>query len=245
MRSRERGRYRQTAPLSERDATLTRRGTGAGQDWRRSQGLSAPHAHGIRLRAGPGYDAVPAAEWVAERFESERWRTDLSWSHHREVAALESAQADALLDEAEAEAEGWSRNKLRSRWSAFNAQIDDRHCFDVRVRSLQHLCHVIRVNLMRRIQKHSFRLGNAVSAHEPKQVGFSTYLDLKSRLQHDSFVSKCFYCLISAKIYNVPPFLQVFSVVKPQYYQSRGRFHALSSMAASASVDVCWDEVSK
>ena len=52
---------------------------------------------------GRGEDTLRAAKWVAEKFENVRRRTDCSWSHHREVAALPPAEADELLSLAESE----------------------------------------------------------------------------------------------------------------------------------------------
>lgn len=49
--------------------------------------------------------------YVAHRFENPRRRESLSFGHHREVAALPPAEADALL--ARAESESLSRNQLR------------------------------------------------------------------------------------------------------------------------------------
>jgi N6-adenosine-specific RNA methylase IME4 len=65
------------------------------------------------------YQAVADAKWVADRFELSRRRENLSWSHHREVAALAPADGDRLLDLAESE--GWSRNELRRRVSQTKA----------------------------------------------------------------------------------------------------------------------------
>jgi len=42
-------------------------------------------------------------KFVASKIEFSRRREKLSWSHHYEVAALEPAQQDELLDQAEAE----------------------------------------------------------------------------------------------------------------------------------------------
>ncbi len=50
--------------------------------------------------------------WVSRRFEISRRREILSFSHHAEVAALDPADQDALLDRAEAES--WSRADLRT-----------------------------------------------------------------------------------------------------------------------------------
>lgn len=49
--------------------------------------------------------------WVAERIPPTRRHDTLSWSHHREVAALEPAHQDRLL--ARAEKEGWTKSRLR------------------------------------------------------------------------------------------------------------------------------------
>jgi 16S rRNA G966 N2-methylase RsmD len=57
------------------------------------------------------YQTFMDAGWVSGRVETSRRREVLSWSHHREVAALEPAEQDEWLDRAESE--GWSRNELR------------------------------------------------------------------------------------------------------------------------------------
>lgn len=57
------------------------------------------------------YQTIADAKWLAEKFEFSRRRENLSWSHHREVAALPDQQQDTLLDEAAAG--GWSRSDLR------------------------------------------------------------------------------------------------------------------------------------
>jgi N6-adenosine-specific RNA methylase IME4 len=62
---------------------------------------------------GYAYDSLNAARWVAQRIEVVRRRTNLSWSHHKEVAGLDVPEQELLLDAAEAE--GWSRNALRRR----------------------------------------------------------------------------------------------------------------------------------
>jgi transcriptional regulator with XRE-family HTH domain len=49
--------------------------------------------------------------WVAGRYEPARRRESLSWTHHREVAALPSDDQDRLLDTAEREK--WSVRALR------------------------------------------------------------------------------------------------------------------------------------
>jgi len=57
------------------------------------------------------YQTLRDAAWVAGRVEMSRRRDNLTWSHHREVAALDPDDQDGWLDRAEAE--GWSRNELR------------------------------------------------------------------------------------------------------------------------------------
>lgn len=62
---------------------------------------------------GYDYDTINGARWVADKIEFVRRRTNLSWSHHKEVAGFETpAEQDAWLDRAEAE--GLSRSELRS-----------------------------------------------------------------------------------------------------------------------------------
>jgi hypothetical protein len=47
---------------------------------------------------GPSYQGCIDAGTVARAFEITRRHVDLSFAHHREVAALPPAEADALLD---------------------------------------------------------------------------------------------------------------------------------------------------
>lgn len=60
---------------------------------------------------GYSYQTLRNLAWVAGRFELSRRRDNLSWGHHEEVAGLEPAEADALLDEAESKS--WSVRMLR------------------------------------------------------------------------------------------------------------------------------------
>lgn len=53
-------------------------------------------------RTGLEYDTLRAIQWVAGRVETVRRRTDLSFSHHREIAALDPVEQDAWLNESEA-----------------------------------------------------------------------------------------------------------------------------------------------
>lgn len=62
---------------------------------------------------GKAYDSLRAAKWVAETFDDTvRRRTNLSWGHHREAAALPAEEADDVLSQAERD--GLSVRDLRS-----------------------------------------------------------------------------------------------------------------------------------
>lgn len=70
------------------------------------------HAHHIEA-TGLTYQGINGCQWVASTFELVRRRTNLSWSHHQEVAALEDpSEQDRLLDQAETK--GWTRSQLRA-----------------------------------------------------------------------------------------------------------------------------------
>lgn len=69
------------------------------------------YASGIEI-TGRSYQNLADAKWVADRVEFSRRRENLSWSAHREVAALPPQQADSILDEAERE--GWSVRETRA-----------------------------------------------------------------------------------------------------------------------------------
>ena len=60
---------------------------------------------------------IQNAAWVCSRFEPSRRRAALSFAHHAEVAGLEPADADELLDASERN--GWSRSKLRAAVRAY------------------------------------------------------------------------------------------------------------------------------
>lgn len=82
------------------------------------------HTHALSER---DYDTLNAAQWVAGRIENVRRRTSLSWSHHKEVAALEPDEQDEWLDRAVA-GDGekpWTRDQLR--WELRKAKRGDRH----------------------------------------------------------------------------------------------------------------------
>lgn len=61
--------------------------------------------------SGKDYSTLNSWRWVAERIEFVRRRTNLSWSHHAEVATLEAPAQDEWLGRAQAE--GMSRRELR------------------------------------------------------------------------------------------------------------------------------------
>ncbi len=62
---------------------------------------------------GLDYQTVANVVSVSKRVSPERRRPGLSWSHHEVVASLPPAEQDRWLEEAEVE--GYTRNRLRSR----------------------------------------------------------------------------------------------------------------------------------
>jgi hypothetical protein len=76
------------------------------------------HAYGDRAKAaaegifGRAFQSLANTASVCRAIETSRRREVLSFSHHAEVAALDPPDADALLDQAEAE--GWSKSRLRA-----------------------------------------------------------------------------------------------------------------------------------
>jgi hypothetical protein len=76
------------------------------------------HRYGARAEAaarglfGLEYQSLRDAAMVCRAFEPSRRRDNLSFTHHREVASLSPAKADALLDRAERE--GWSTRDMRA-----------------------------------------------------------------------------------------------------------------------------------
>ncbi|MFF5364779.1 LmbU family transcriptional regulator [Streptomyces scabiei] len=61
--------------------------------------------------AGLDYQTIRNYAWVARRFDHARRRSELSFQHHAEVAALAPEQQDYWLDQSRRF--GWSRNELR------------------------------------------------------------------------------------------------------------------------------------
>jgi len=59
---------------------------------------------------------IRAYQWVAERVPPANRHPGLSWSHHRAVSALPTAEQTSLLDQAEAE--GWTVRELQARGQA-------------------------------------------------------------------------------------------------------------------------------
>ena len=76
------------------------------------------HRYGERaaqaLESDYSFQTFMDAGWVSNKIETSRRREALSWSHHREVAALKPNEKDALLDYAEANKDCTSR-KLRQK----------------------------------------------------------------------------------------------------------------------------------
>jgi N6-adenosine-specific RNA methylase IME4 len=76
------------------------------------------HHYGDRAKAcaeglfGRSFGALRNAGSVARQFETSRRRDVLSYQHHAEVASLPPGEADAVLDEAEAN--GWSTREVRA-----------------------------------------------------------------------------------------------------------------------------------
>ncbi len=95
-------------------------------DWwnygEREYGAMASQEAKEAVEDATGYDwqTVNDAGWVNRRFEFSRRCENLSWSHHREVAALEPQEADHWLYRAEGE--GWSQKELRRRLAALAAR---------------------------------------------------------------------------------------------------------------------------
>jgi len=61
--------------------------------------------------SGLHVDTLRACVWVAESIVPARRRPEATWSHHREVAAMDAAEGDAWLGRAIDG--GWSRDELR------------------------------------------------------------------------------------------------------------------------------------
>lgn len=72
---------------------------------------------------GLDYQTVANVVSVAKRVPPERRRSSLSWSHHEVVASLPPAEQDKWLDEAEQE--GMTRNRLRSRLQGTSKDAPD------------------------------------------------------------------------------------------------------------------------
>ena len=89
---------------------------------RRLVGVRRSHRYGERAEAaasgifGRSFQELADLGWVSSQIETSRRREVLSFSHHREVAALERAEADILLDEAERD--DLSTRDLRARVNA-------------------------------------------------------------------------------------------------------------------------------
>ena len=81
-------------------------------DWLRHGERKYGEAYSQALEATEyDYQTVADAAWVAGKIQFSRRRENLSWSHHKEVAALEPPDQDAFLQAAIDN--GWSRRELR------------------------------------------------------------------------------------------------------------------------------------
>lgn len=83
-----------------------------GDWWRYGEARYGERAAQVLDADGYSFQTYADAGWVARKMETSRRREVLSWSHHREVAALDADVADRLLDDATAY--GWTRNELRA-----------------------------------------------------------------------------------------------------------------------------------
>ncbi len=87
----------------------------------------APGDHVYGERAAQALDSewsfqtFANAGWVANKIQTSRRREVLTFSHHVEVAALEPAEQDQLLDAAEKK--GWSSNELRKAVRAYRRAL--------------------------------------------------------------------------------------------------------------------------
>jgi hypothetical protein len=82
-------------------------------DWLNYGAVTYGEKYSRALEAtGYEYQSLRDMASVAGEFDLSRRRDNLSWSHHREVAALEPAQQEAALDRAERE--GLSSKQLRA-----------------------------------------------------------------------------------------------------------------------------------
>lgn len=99
---------------------------GAIQWWRGDWSNYGAQAYGEAYsqeidKFGVDYSTVANERWVAKQFEFSRRRENLSWSHHAEVASLDRAEQDEVLDRAEQE--GMTRKELRQLVKRIKAPI--------------------------------------------------------------------------------------------------------------------------
>jgi len=81
------------------------------------------------------YQTLRDAKWLSSKIELSRRRDNLSWSHHQEVAALEPTEQDKLLSDAEAN--GWTRNQLRTKIRETKHPPNDAPSEDKQIEALQ------------------------------------------------------------------------------------------------------------
>lgn len=94
-----------------------------GDWWHYGEHKYGERAQVVRDWEGPAFQTCVNASKVCKRFETNRRRLVLSFSHHAEVASLPPEQADALLDTAENK--GWSTRELRSAVSRAKVTIGE------------------------------------------------------------------------------------------------------------------------
>jgi N6-adenosine-specific RNA methylase IME4 len=82
-----------------------------GDWWRYGEARYGERAAQALESGNYAFQTYADAGWVAGKIGTSRRREVLSWSHHKEVAALDPEVADVLLDDAIAHE--WSRNDLR------------------------------------------------------------------------------------------------------------------------------------
>ena len=74
------------------------------------------------LETGYSYQTLKDAGWVARKIEPSRRRENLSWSIHREVAALDPDIQDSIL--AKAEEHGMTKKEVREAARAYKIALD-------------------------------------------------------------------------------------------------------------------------
>jgi hypothetical protein len=115
--------FRDWAAVGRRLSHVSSRATWALGDWL----LFGERAYGTRYRSAVeatnlDYQTLRNYAWVAGSFAPHRRRSELSFQHHAELAALPEIEQDLWLNRAVAER--WSRNELRRRVRAHRTGAD-------------------------------------------------------------------------------------------------------------------------